>query len=116
MGGAVFSTSVLNNIASASVYRVTLMALVIGIVVLNILSALFYYINKITGNSSSLKPQRCGNLVLIFLLILLVVSWYFGCIESRNERLGLRQAKSPVASREVSVSSLDVLVDSQGEE
>lgn len=45
--GIAFSTSVLENISDVSIYRIVIIALVIGIVIINTLYGLFYYVNKL---------------------------------------------------------------------
>lgn len=47
MGGMSFSASTFAGIASASVYRVTFVALIIGLVVFNTISVLLYIVSKI---------------------------------------------------------------------
>ena len=46
-GGMMFSTSVLENIGDASAYRVIIIALIIGLVLLNAIIALIMYIGKV---------------------------------------------------------------------
>lgn len=86
-GGIAFSTSVLNNIAHVSAYRTILIALLIGLVLINILFGLFFYINKIVSKEEQILPLIISNVVILILIILTVLSWYFGCIEKRNEKV-----------------------------
>ena len=59
-GGIAFSTSVLNNINTASVYRILVVSLIIGLVLINILFGLFYYVDRLVNglqeNRKKLKP------------------------------------------------------------
>lgn len=86
-GGIAFSTSVLNNIAQASVYRTVFIALIIGLVLINVLFGLFYYINFLVGKGGKLFPLILSNIVLIILLIMTVLAWNFGWVENRNDRI-----------------------------
>ena len=49
IGGIAFSTSVLNNINTASVYRILVVSLIIGLVLINILFGLFYYVDRLVN-------------------------------------------------------------------
>lgn len=86
-GGIAFSTSVLNNIAQVSVYRIVLLALVIGLVLVNTLFGLFYYINKIVCREGKILPLLISNLILIVLIAAVVLAWHFGWVENRGRRL-----------------------------
>ncbi|PHU39763.1 hypothetical protein CSX00_09370 [Pseudobutyrivibrio ruminis] len=85
-GGIAFSTSVLNNINCVSPYRLIIIVLVIGVVLINTLYCLFYYIDRlaIRANSKTIKPIIIANAILLFLLIATIVAWRFGWIEYRN--------------------------------
>ena len=86
-GGIVYSTSVFNNIAQVSIYRTILIALVIGLVLVNILFGLFYYINKLVNKGNPLRPLIISNAIFILLIIATVVFWIGGVVESRNSRI-----------------------------
>lgn len=86
-GGIAFSTSVLNNIAQASAYRTVLVALIIGLILVNILFGLFFYINKIVFREEKIRPLIVSNAILLVLIILTVLLWNLGWIESRNRRV-----------------------------
>lgn len=86
-GGIVYSTSVFNNIAQVSIYRTILIALVIGLVLVNILFGLFYYINKLVNKENPLRPLIISNAIFILLIIATVVFWIGGVVESRNSRI-----------------------------
>ena len=49
-GGIVYSTSVLSNIHLVSTYKTIVIVLIIGLVLVNVLFSLFYYIDKIVHN------------------------------------------------------------------
>lgn len=84
-GSIAFSSSVLNNINSASVYRVILITLVLGLVINNVLFGLFYYINGIIKNKkhSKLSPFIVSNIIIVVLIIATVAAWFFNITEYR---------------------------------
>ena len=93
-GGIAFSTSVLNNIAQVSVYRTVFISLVIGLVLINILFGLFYYISSLVNKDKRLYPLFFSNVVIIILLIATIVAWNCGWVEKRDDRIN---AKSNVS-------------------
>lgn len=88
-GGIAFSTSVLNNINAVSPYRILVIALVIGLVLVNILFGLFYYVDRLANGKENekLKPLRISNLVILILLAGAVFAWYSGLVEMRDARI-----------------------------
>ena len=87
MGGMVFSTSVFNNIAQVSIYRILIASLIIGLVFTNIIYSLFYYINKIVDNSGKLRPIIITNAVIVLLITAVVVAWGLGAVEKRDSKI-----------------------------
>lgn len=88
-GGITFSTSVLQNIDNISIYRAIVVILLLGFVLINILYGLFYYINKIIYNKSKDKkiaPLVITNVVIICSIIITIVCWSFGVVETRNRK------------------------------
>lgn len=87
--GIAFSTSILENINTVSVYRIIIMALIIGIVLINILFGLFYYIDRLVNgtNEKKLTPLLIANIVLILLILATITAWYLGVIENRNSNI-----------------------------
>lgn len=61
IGGMTFSSSVLETMAKASIYRVSLLAVVCGFVLINTMFTLMYVIAKITGHDirSKCKTEDC---------------------------------------------------------
>lgn len=102
--GIAFSTSVLENIAEVSAYRIIIIALVIGLVILNIIFGLFYFTNKIVRNEEKLGPLRISNAVFVSLILLVTVAWYCGAIESRNERVQPQVAQESTENVELDFS------------
>ncbi|MDO5339762.1 MAG: hypothetical protein Q4E78_06570 [Eubacteriales bacterium] len=87
-GGIAFSTSVLNNINAISSYRIIVVSLIIGLVLINILFGLFFYVDRLVNGLNSdekkLKPLVISNVVIIILLAITVCAWSFGWIEKRD--------------------------------
>ena len=93
-GGIALSTSVLNNIAQASVYRTIIISLIIGLVLVNVLFGLFYYINTLVNKDKKVLPLIISNIVIIILLIVTVAAWDFGWVESRDDRIIIQSNES----------------------
>lgn len=85
--GIIFSASVLENISASTIYRIVLIALIIGLVIINLIFALFYYLNQILEKNTSLKPLIFSNVLFIFLIACTVLGWCFGVVEDRNDRI-----------------------------
>lgn len=86
-GGIAFSTSVLNNIAQASAYRTIAVALIIGLVLINVLFGLFYYVNSLVNKEKKIFPLIISNIVIIVLLIITFFAWNNGWIENRDKKI-----------------------------
>ncbi len=86
-GGIAFSTSVLNNIARASIYRTVSISLVIGFVLINTLFGLFYYLNLLVSKKKRVFPLVVSNIMIIVFLIFTIIAWHFGWVENRNDRI-----------------------------
>ena len=95
--GVVFSSSVLQSIAGVSIYRLLLVSLVIGLVLINVLYALFLYICSLMGDKTERlkKPARRLNALLLVLIIAVVIGWFVHVVEWRN---GEYPAETPVAA------------------
>lgn len=87
--GIAFSTSVLQNLHTASIYRIICSILLIGIVLANVLFGLFYYIDRLVNkpDNRKIKPLIITNIVLICLLLITTWGWYSGVAEKRNSRI-----------------------------
>ena len=86
-GGIAFSTSVLNNVAKASIYRTVTVSLIIGLVLINVLFGLFYYINLLVNKNKRLLPLIVSNVVILILLLGTRVAWNCGMVEKRAKRI-----------------------------
>lgn len=82
-----FSTSVLNNISNVSVYRIIIVALVIGLVAVNVLFGLFYYIDRLVNKEPRKTPLVISNIIFILLMFFTMISWYCGLVEKRNTKV-----------------------------
>lgn len=88
-GGMAFSTSVLANIHLSSIYRIITAILLIGFVVFNILYALFYFIGIMVGKPVGQKKYLLilTDAVICILLAATILSWCFGLVEKRNDKI-----------------------------
>lgn len=89
VGGIVFSASVLQNIDKASIYRIALVILLIGAVLINVFYFLFSFIYKIinTEKTKNYKLLIITNIVILVLLIIVSISWLSGIVEQRNNSI-----------------------------
>ena len=87
VGGIAFSTSVLENIAQASVYRILIVTLIIGVVLVNSFFGMFYYVNALISKEKRIRPLWITNIVLLLLIVGVVVAWFLGTVEQRNEKI-----------------------------
>ena len=90
--GIAYSTSVLENINSISPYRIILISLIIGLVLINALFGLFYYIDRLVNgndnvNNSKVKPMVITNLILLILIAFTLFAWNYRFIERRNNQI-----------------------------
>jgi hypothetical protein len=87
-GGIAFSTSILNNINTVSPYRIVIIALIIGLVLVNVLFGLFYYVDRLVNglneDKKKIKPLMVSNIVIVVLLAATVISWCYGWVEKRD--------------------------------
>ena len=95
VGGIAFSTSVLQNIHQSSIYRIVFICLLIGLVLLNVICALFYFIERLVKSRdeekkprNSFKPFIIINVIMLVLILITFVCWSFGCVEHRNNSVG----------------------------
>lgn len=90
-GSIVFSTSVLKGINTVSVYRIIMISLIIGLVLINVLFGLFYYVDRLVNglqkNRKKLKPLLFSNVIVCVLLSITIIAWYYGWVEKRDTRI-----------------------------
>lgn len=78
--GMSFSSSVLQNIDKASIYRISFMVLVIGLLLFLLISVLLTYLGKISnddGGNGVLKVMKYGTAILSTLIVLVVLARAF---------------------------------------
>lgn len=88
VGGLTFNTSVLNNIAKASIYRLIVISLIIGFVLSNIIFGLFYYVGILVNKKLNTKPIIIFDTILGALLLITLIAWLFGVVEIRDNNIG----------------------------
>lgn len=78
VGGMTFSTSVLNNIASVSIYRLLIVTDLLAFVLFNTIIILLKFIFAINGSGKdySFKAKLVNSVLLIFALLVLI-AWCF---------------------------------------
>lgn len=89
-GGITFSTSVLENMHSSSIYRVVLVILLIGFTLVNMLYLLFMFIDKLVREDKRvipIKPLITFDISVIAFIIIIVVMWVNGIVEKRNQKV-----------------------------
>lgn len=91
-GGLVFSSSVLENIGNASAYRIIIVTLIIGFVLVNAIIALILYIGKITHVKSKTEfdfkkfwGENAFWIVVNLILFILIVFTYCGWLSSSEK-------------------------------
>lgn len=85
-GGIAFSSSVIENLHKASIYRIFAVSLIIGLVLVNVLFGLFYYLDRLTSLTGKKKivPLVIANTVILGLLLFTILGWTFNVVEKRN--------------------------------
>ena len=111
-GGIAFSTSVLNNINTVSVYRIILVSLIIGLVLINILFGLFYYVDRLVNglqeNRNKIKPLQISNVVLCVLMIATISAWNYGWVEERDTRIKEEREKEQIIENTEEMSKISI--------
>ena len=111
-GGIAFSTSVLNNINTVSVYRIILVSLIIGLVLINILFGLFYYVDRLVNglqeNRNKIKPLLISNVVLCVLMIATISAWNYGWVEERDTRIKEEREKEQIIENTEEMSKISI--------
>lgn len=110
-GGMAFSTSVLNNIASASAYRIIIIALVIGLILCNVVFGLFYFLGRLIKGTTSIIPFLMSNIIIIILLGISLLAWDNGWIEKRNVRIESIQQQTLPQENISNTASVEIELD-----
>lgn len=82
-GGIAFSTSVFQNLHLSNIYRIVLVALILGVVLVNALYGLFYYIDRLVHGREdrSVKPLWVANIMFLVLIATTIWCWNQGVVE-----------------------------------
>lgn len=88
-----YSSSIFQNIDSASIYRLIAISLLIGLVTIAILAVLFYFIDRIVNFSTNKKPIFATVVIIVIgvLLIATIAFWKNGIVEKRNSTVNNTQ-------------------------
>ena len=98
--GISFSSSVFGSINDASIYRLLLVACILGIIIISILYGLFYYIDRlaIRETKKTLRPLIVSYVVLIAIIGITVIAWQLGWVEKRNSIITENEKKNTITS------------------
>ena len=98
--GISFSSSVFGSINDASIYRLLLVACILGIIIISILYGLFYYIDRlaIRETKKTLRPLIVSYVVLIAIIGITVIAWQLGWVEKRNSIITENEKKKTITS------------------
>lgn len=98
--GIAFSTSVLENIHQASVYRLVLGVLLIAFVLINVIFLLFHYVDKMVHgeDTKGLAFIKWIDLAMVIAMVIVVASWFFGVVEWRNGHYNDEPATPTIAN------------------
>ena len=88
-GGIAFSSSTLQAVRGESIYLLIITILLVGFVLINILFALFFYIDRIVNSGGLCKTRFIYIIDAIILLLVLatILCWNAGCAEKRDARI-----------------------------
>lgn len=83
VGGITFTTSVLQNIDKASIFRLILTVDVIGAVLVNVIYLLISFILRINDKDEEInwKFIKTANCILLGIAVLILASWFFDIVE-----------------------------------
>lgn len=105
VGAFTFSTSVLQNIANVNIYRAIIVILLIGLVVLNLLYGLCYYIDRIVRNKNHTAiPLVVINLIISIFIVITIILWNNGFIEKRDDKINNRNYNTTVSTETADVN------------
>lgn len=98
-GGLSFSSAVLSNIAQSSIYRISAISLILGLVLTNVIFGVFFYLNNLIKGKSKLNTQLIwiSNGILLFLLACVIIAWVCGLAEARNRGIEAKQRASSLS-------------------
>ena len=112
VGGLAFSTSVLQNIASASIYRLILVSAIIGAVFIAVIHLMFYYVGKLSGRLSGQDAPHgyfwIAYAILAIIIAVVILGWHHGWVESRNDRIESKYTDTDEITPEVDTADTSV--------
>lgn len=91
VGGMAFSTSVLENIKGVSIYRLLIVALVIGIVFVTVIFFMFYFVG-VLARQKLFNLKTCIPLGIVYLIFgiltsIVFIMWQNGTVELRDDEI-----------------------------
>lgn len=114
-GGMIFSSSVLENIGNASAYRVIIIALIIGLVIINSVISLIMYIGKIVRfkdeGKKEIKEWLSENAYWIsvnVVFVVLVTLTYVGWLRSTEKELLDQSNRYQIEMHHKNIEELEV--------
>lgn len=90
VSGLLFSSEVLSNISSVSVYRLIVVILLLGFVLITICFSLYWFITRIINNDNDkelINIYLTTIKVIVILLLICGLLWGFGIVEGRNKSI-----------------------------
>jgi hypothetical protein len=120
IGGIVFSSSVLQNFHNSSIYRISFICLVLGLVLFNILYFLFYFIERIVKDKATINKKLfyIVNSIVVVLIGLIFICWRFGVVENRDNNFSKNNSvisTSNTANNETNTNNTESKIETQNE-
>lgn len=114
--GLTFSSTVLQNLINANIYRAIIITIVLGLIIANVLLGLFYYLERVVHKNDDEKtktviPMIFLNVILAILLALTVVFWNKGLVEKRDKEITNNNQATQTTVIEDSQESTTVFID-----
>lgn len=97
VGGVIYSASALNNVSSSNIFKLVCVTALVGLVCIDIMAIMFYYISKIgkkSGRSILFNVTIIFVNVLLVLIMVLATDLYFKFPDNKLEESGVDTALS----------------------
>ena len=89
-----------------------MVSLIIGLVLINILFGLFYYVDRLVNglqeNRNKIKPLLISNVVLCVLMIATISAWNYGWVEERDTRIKEEREKEQIIENTEEMSKISI--------
>lgn len=87
--GTTFTASVLQNITQTNIYKIILVVLIIGLILINAVYGLLYYIDRLVEfhKEPKLKTLIISNITIFILIFADILAWNYGIVEKRNQNI-----------------------------